>query len=371
MATSDAERETYLCTVESRGVLGGGFEDVRRLGPSGGDGTFSLVFTARDTQTMDRVALKFFHPRHLRDQYRWMCFQRESTVLQLFTGKPDVLQCLAPRDEFTVPFAYMGMTLDIPFAYYAVELASSDVNSIILAGTWTATQKLEGFRAMCRAVQRIHTRHVVHRDLKPSNFLVMPDGTLRLSDFGTARDLSDPDGAVLPGYQAPPGDWGYAAPEIIACLHDVDPSFALAGDVYSLGAILFELFARTQLVLHLFDVPTLAYLQKTMNTVDRSSRVRAYDGFLTAMANARPLPDLGDFGGVVPSCILPLINHLYQSMAAINYRLRPSDFTQVFSLIDTSLWMLRHEDACRRYRALRSRIREASHELGKCKQLLS
>jgi hypothetical protein len=27
-----------------------------------------------------------------------MCFQRESTVLQLFTGKPDVLQCLAPRD---------------------------------------------------------------------------------------------------------------------------------------------------------------------------------------------------------------------------------------------------------------------------------
>jgi serine/threonine protein kinase len=274
-------------------------------------------------------------------------------------------------DEFTVPFAYMGMTLDIPFAYYAVELASSDVNSIILAGTWTATQKLEGFRAMCRAVQRIHTRHVVHRDLKPSNFLVMPDGTLRLSDLGTARDLSDPDGAVLPGYQAPPGDWGYAAPEIIACLHDVDPSFALAGDVYSLGAILFELFARTQLVLHLFDVPTLAYLQKTMNTVDRSSRVRAYDGFLTAMANARPLPDLGDFGGVVPSCILPLINHLYQSMAAINYRLRPSDFTQVFSLIDTSLWMLRHEDACRRYRALRSRIREASHELGKCKQLLS
>jgi len=199
-------------------------------------------------------------------------------------------------DEFTVPFAYMGMTLDIPFAYYAVELASSDVNSIILAGTWTATQKLEGFRAMCRAVQRIHTRHVVHRDLKPSNFLVMPDGTLRLSDFGTARDLSDPDGAVLPGYQAPPGDWGYAAPEIIACLHDVDPSFALAGDVYSLGAILFELFARTQLVLHLFDVPTLAYLQKTMNTVDRSSRVRAYDGFLTAMANARPLPDLGISG---------------------------------------------------------------------------
>ena len=121
MTPNDAERETLLRTIESRGVLGKRFDDLKRLGTAGGDGYFSLIVTARDNQTSQRVALKFFHPSHLRDQYRWHCFLREPLVLQMFTGKPDILQCLAPRDEFTVPFTHMGMSLNIPFTYYAVE----------------------------------------------------------------------------------------------------------------------------------------------------------------------------------------------------------------------------------------------------------
>ncbi len=46
---------------------------------------------------------------------------------------PNVLQCIAPHDEFTVPFSHGGLTLPIAFAYYGVELASSDVNAMILA----------------------------------------------------------------------------------------------------------------------------------------------------------------------------------------------------------------------------------------------
>jgi serine/threonine protein kinase len=253
----------------------------------------------------------------------------------------------------------MGMTLNIPFTYYAVELASHDVNSVILADQWTAIQKLEAFRSMCRAVQRIHAKRVAHRDLKPSNFLVMADGTLRLSDFGTARDLSDPNSALLPAYQAPPGDLGYAAPEIIASLHDVDPSFAFIADIYSLGAILFELFARTPLVLQLFDEATLADLSRSMNIVDRTARVQLYGGFVANMANARPLPSVTYFGAAVPSCAVSVIDRLYKSMAAVDYRSRLSDFTKIFSLINTSIWVIQHENAYRRLKALRTRIREA------------
>jgi len=362
MTPNDAERETLLRTIESRGRLGKRFDDLKRLGTSGGDGYFSLIVTARDNQTSQRVALKFFHPSHLRDQYRWHCFLREPLVLQMFTGKPDILQCLAPRDEFTVPFTHMGMSLNIPFTYYAVELASHDVNAVILADKWTAMQKLEAFRLMCRAVQRIHARHVAHRDLKPSNFLVMADGGLRLSDFGTARDLSDPNGALLPGYQAPPGDLGYAAPEIMAALHDVTPSFALIADIYSLGAILFELFARTPLVLHLFDRATLADLNRTMTMVDRKARIQTYEAFVASMANARPLPSLAQFGAAVPSCALPLVDRLYKSMAEVDYRSRLSNFDKIFSLISTSIWVIQHENTYRRLAAFRARIREAREQ---------
>jgi len=359
MAAHDAERETLLLTIEGQGVLCGRFEDLRRLGTDGGGGCFSLIITARDSTTGDRVALKFFHPRHLRDQYRWQCFQREPTVLRLFAGRPDILQCLAPPGDFTVPFSNGSLTLDIPFAFYPVELASSDANAMILADCWDAKQKFDAFRAMCRAVQRIHSQRVVHRDLKPSNFLIMPNGTFRLSDFGVARDLSDPSGALIPAYQAPPGDLGYAAPEIMASLHDVDPSFALGADMYSLGAILFELFTRTPLVLHLFDATTLAELGQTMNTVNRSLRVQTYDAFVGNMAAAHPLPRMSHFGNVAPSCVLPLLDSLYQGLAAIDYRRRLSDFNKIFSTINTCIWMLQHEDAYRRLKALRARTREA------------
>jgi serine/threonine protein kinase len=190
----------------------------------------------------------------------------------------------------------------------------------------------------------------------------MPDGTLRLSDFGTARNLSDANSALLAGYQAPPGDLAYAAPEMIACLHDVDPSYAIVGDIYSLGAILFELFACIPLVLNLFDNTTLAILQKTMSTVDRGSRVRMYDAFVTNMADARPLPHLAHFVGTMPAQVLSPINRLYQHMAAINYRTRLTDFNKIFSLINTCMWVLRHEDAYDRQRVFRARIQESKEK---------
>ena len=282
--------------------------------------------------------------------------------MQQFAGQPDILQCLAPHDEFTVPFIHMGLTLDIPFAYYAVELASYDVNQAISANRWSPIQKLEAFRAMCRAVQRIHNHSIVHRDLKPSNFLVMADGTLRLSDFGTARDLSDPTGGLLANYQAPPGDVWYAAPEIIAALHDVDPKFALRADIYSLGAVLFELFTGTPLNLHMFDPSTLETLGQMMNTVARADRIRIYDGFVGNMADAHPLPSLHHFGDVVPSCILSLANLLCRGMAAVDYRRRLCDFEDIFSRINTCLWVLKHEAAYHRWRELRARMRQAREE---------
>ena len=94
---------------------------------------------------------------------------------------------------------------------------------------------------MCKAVQRIHKAKIVHRDIKPGNFLVMRDGTIRLSDFGTARLIEDSSKPILDDYAGwPPGDIRYTAPEIISSLHDVTPHFAFKGDIFSLGATLFE-----------------------------------------------------------------------------------------------------------------------------------
>jgi serine/threonine-protein kinase len=103
----------------------------------------------------------------------------------------------------------------------------------------TIQERLALFRAVCDAVQYAHERGVIHRDLKPSNILVKADGTVRLLDFGIAKQLDslDPDASsarTTMRFMTP----AYAAPEQLR-----GESAGVHTDIYSLGVVLYELVA--------------------------------------------------------------------------------------------------------------------------------
>jgi serine/threonine protein kinase len=357
-------RQTVLAIIERRAPLDGRFDDLRRIGPDGGTGAFSVLVSAYDRVLKVRVALKFFDPqqRNTPDQYRWEAFQREAALLQRLIGEPDILQSVAPLSEFTESFSLSGLLWPVSFAYYAVELASGDAGQAIANGAWSAKQMLIYFRVMCRGVQRMHKLGIAHRDLKPNNFLVMPDGNLRLSDFGTARHLADKAPPIKDVYTFPPGDLRYTAPEMIASLHDVDARHAFVADIYSLGAILFEMFSGSQLNLHVFDHATLADLNRSMNAVNRTDRLRIYHEFVAAMADSHPLPSLSVLGSEVPNSILPAVDRLYMAMSAVDYRRRLADFDVIFSRINRALLILNHEATYREWRKRRALARQAAEQ---------
>jgi serine/threonine-protein kinase len=101
---------------------------------------------------------------------------------------------------------------------------------------------------VCFAIDLAHARGIVHRDLKPSNIMLGGYGEVYVLDWGIARDLAEVD--VQPPASGPPtpsgtqtgamlGTPGYIAPEQLRG----DRSVGTPVDVYSLGAILFEILA--------------------------------------------------------------------------------------------------------------------------------
>jgi serine/threonine-protein kinase len=86
-----------------------------------------------------------------------------------------------------------------------------------------------------RAIDFAHRQGVLHRDLKPSNILIDEAGQPHVTDFGLAKQLTDPHSMTHSG--AVVGTPAYMSPEQAAGSRRVGPG----SDVYSLGAILYHM----------------------------------------------------------------------------------------------------------------------------------
>ncbi len=104
-------------------------------------------------------------------------------------------------------------------------------------------QRLELFRQVANAVQYAHQKLIVHRDIKPGNILVDGEGVPKLLDFGIAKlldaELAGAEALTATGFQMMTPD--YASPEQVQ-----GKPVTVASDVYSLGAVLYELLTGTR-----------------------------------------------------------------------------------------------------------------------------
>ena len=104
-------------------------------------------------------------------------------------------------------------------------------------------EKIRDFiHSLAVGVFALHSRGFLHRDLKPANILLRQDGTPVIIDLGLVKRMSldAPDGAeprgeisIIDGKPVGLGTRGFAAPEQL-----LEGRSSVAGDVYSLGAIL-------------------------------------------------------------------------------------------------------------------------------------
>jgi serine/threonine protein kinase len=94
------------------------------------------------------------------------------------------------------------------------------------------------FLQMIDAVEYVHSQGLIHRDIKPSNFMVTPDESVKLLDFGIAKNLND--GAVDYTKTSMAQQMGtpmYMSPEQVRNTSEITPQT----DIYSLGVVLWQM----------------------------------------------------------------------------------------------------------------------------------
>jgi eukaryotic-like serine/threonine-protein kinase len=98
----------------------------------------------------------------------------------------------------------------------------------------SVAEKIDIVSELCAGLQFAHEQGIIHRDVKPANVWLVPDGSVKLLDFGVAKFSSSTmtkEGAVF-------GSVAYMSPEQVQG-RDVDGR----ADVFSAGVVLFELLA--------------------------------------------------------------------------------------------------------------------------------
>lgn len=212
-----------------------------------GEGGMGEVHLTSDLWIARDVALKVMRTEHATKQHLIARFVREARI-QGQLEHPSIVPVydLGLRSDGTIFFT-MKRVKGATLATIIRGLAQKDPE---IAATYTRRRLLTAMSQVCLAVAFAHSRGVVHRDLKPENLMLGDFGEVYVLDWGVAKVLDDSwAGSPKRNAGAPPGRTqaggvigtpGFAAPEQV----QGDPSaIGPRSDVYSLGAILFELLA--------------------------------------------------------------------------------------------------------------------------------
>ena len=182
-------------------------------------GGMADVYEANDLVLRKVVSLKVMRADLLDDQRNFKRFQNECEAAASLNN-PNIVKVYG-----------QGMIDGRP--YMANEYVKGRTIREILRFQFSLSLQdaCEVMLQLTSGIDYIHKHGIIHRDIKPDNLFYLPDGTVKITDFGIATPVGQK--AVGDAIQ---GTVFYCAPEIL-----VGKSADVQSDIYSMGIVFYEL----------------------------------------------------------------------------------------------------------------------------------
>jgi DNA-binding response OmpR family regulator/predicted Ser/Thr protein kinase len=216
----------YLSLLEMTPLLGDRYEKLKKLG----QGSFGEVWLVRDTEELDgprEYVAKIPLQRAANPKFR-----QEAEICRRLSPHPGVVRQVATledEDKVCLIQEYLnGKTLE---DMVSEEIPRHLVERLIIQ--------------LVDVVAHAHQHRVMHRDIKPGNIMVLPDGTLKLMDFGAAKLLKEKDiSSTMVGSRP------FMAPEQIMGKSEI------RSDIWAIGVIMYMLYTE--------DLPFYSEVEKLL-----------------------------------------------------------------------------------------------------------
>eukprot|EP01112_Ceratiomyxa_fruticulosa_P001028 TRINITY_DN10_c0_g1_i1.p1 TRINITY_DN10_c0_g1~~TRINITY_DN10_c0_g1_i1.p1 ORF type:complete len:302 (+),score=58.38 TRINITY_DN10_c0_g1_i1:211-1116(+) len=224
----------------------GRYEKLEKLG----EGTYGVVYKAKDRQTGKMVALKKIRLENQDEGVPSTAIREVSVLREL--QQPNIVSLLdvvLQENKLHLIFEFLDQDLK-----RYIDSVGKKLNPLLVKSY--VYQILLGLN-FC------HCRRIMHRDLKPQNILIDREGGLKLADFGLARAFTVP----IRAYTHEVVTLWYRAPEILLGSRH----YAAPMDIWSVGCIFAELLTRDPLFPGDSEIDQLYRIFRALGTPDENS----------------------------------------------------------------------------------------------------
>ena len=187
-----------------------------------GTGGMAVVYKARCHRLNRLVAIKILKAEYTKDEEFRRRFHAESQAVAMLSH-PNIVSVYDVSTTDEADYIVMELIDGITLKQYMEK-----------KGVLNWKETLHFAIQIAKALEHAHSRGIIHRDIKPHNVMVLKNGSVKVTDFGIARVMSESNTLTK---------------EALGSVHYISPEQAKGGrvdnrsDLYSLGVVIYEMTA--------------------------------------------------------------------------------------------------------------------------------